>query len=138
MQYDRSTGDSRSRPASPRANDLLVAATLKHVLGYSLEQWSPDGNWSEGYYKRNSFDSVISPFDLEDSCVTNGTAICAFPSKDMCISYTGYLGFPNRCSCSRRPWPDMIDNYALYCPQVHTAIPACDRIWRGSWSHVYD
>jgi hypothetical protein len=55
MQYDRATGDGTPPPAEPVANELMVSATLKHVTGYSLEQYSPDGNWSEDAceYTRN-------------------------------------------------------------------------------------
>jgi hypothetical protein len=55
MQYDRATGDGTPPPAEPVANELMVSATLKHVTGYSLEQYSPDGNWSEDVceYTRN-------------------------------------------------------------------------------------
>ena len=47
MQYDRESGDDRPPPAEPVAGEMMAVATIKHVLGYSLEQWSPDGNWSE-------------------------------------------------------------------------------------------
>ena len=33
----------------------------------SLEQWSPDGNWSEDVYDRINFDAVINPQDLEET-----------------------------------------------------------------------
>lgn len=45
----------------------MAVATLKHVAAYSLEQWSPDGNWSEKVYDRGSFNAVVSRYDLEDS-----------------------------------------------------------------------
>lgn len=67
MQYDRATGDDRPPPAEPAASEIMVVATIKHVLGYSLEQWSPDGNWSEDKYDRINFDAVINPQDLEET-----------------------------------------------------------------------
>ena len=42
----------------------MVAATLKHLLGYSLEDWSPDGNWSEHVFTRANFSADISAKDL--------------------------------------------------------------------------
>lgn len=34
---------------------------------YSLEQWSPDGNWTEDKYDRATYDAVINAYDLADS-----------------------------------------------------------------------
>ena len=42
----------------------LQVASLKHVMAYSLEQWSPDGNWSHDAYDRATFDAVVSPYVL--------------------------------------------------------------------------
>ena len=46
---------------------LMAVATLKHVVGYSLEDWSPSGNFSEHTYKRQTFNANISKRDLNDS-----------------------------------------------------------------------
>lgn len=94
MQYDRDSGDNRPPPKEPSASELMAVATIKHVLGCvllhlyrpvclhvapafdttvdglvvdSLEQWSPDGNWSEDVYDRINFDAVINPQDLEET-----------------------------------------------------------------------
>ena len=67
MQYDRATGDDTPPPAEPVANEMMISSTLKHVTGYSLEQYSPDGNWSEDVYDRINFDAVMSPMDLEET-----------------------------------------------------------------------
>ena len=40
---------------------------LKHVLAYGVEQWSPDGNWHEDKYDRKRYDSVLTPYDMEDT-----------------------------------------------------------------------
>ena len=61
MQYDRPSVDRTPAPATPSAAEFMAVATPKHVLGYSLEQWSPDGNWSERVYTRLMFDSLITP-----------------------------------------------------------------------------
>ena len=55
MQFDRGSSDTRPPPAQPSSGDMMAVATIKHVLGYSLEQWSPDGNWSEDVYDRINF-----------------------------------------------------------------------------------
>ena len=55
MQFDRGGSDTRPPPAQPSSGDMMAVATIKHVLGYSLEQWSPDGNWSEDVYDRINF-----------------------------------------------------------------------------------
>ena len=43
----------------------MAVASLKHLLGYSLEQWSRDGNWSHDEYDRVSFDARINAHDIE-------------------------------------------------------------------------
>lgn len=48
-------------------SNLMAAATLKHLTGYSLEDWSPDGNWSEHIFTRQNFSAQISPKDLAES-----------------------------------------------------------------------
>ena len=67
MQYDKPSADRTPAPATPSSAEFMAVATLKHVLGYSLEQWSPDGNWSEKVYTRLMFDSLLTPYDMEES-----------------------------------------------------------------------
>ena len=67
MQYDRGSDDNSPAPATPKANEFMAVASLKHVLAYSLEQWSPDGNWSHDAFDRATFDSIVSLYDMEDS-----------------------------------------------------------------------
>ena len=47
----------------------MAVATLKHVLAYSLENWSPEGNYSTApaMYNRGQFDAMVSAYDLEDT-----------------------------------------------------------------------
>lgn len=45
----------------------MAVATLKHVLAYGIEQWSPSGNWSDDVYDRINYDSIVTPLDMEDS-----------------------------------------------------------------------
>ena len=69
MQFDLSgTERGTARPTGPaKAGELMAVASLKHFTGYSLEQWSPDGNWSRDVYDRINFNSVLSPLDLEST-----------------------------------------------------------------------
>ena len=68
MQYNRSDVDGDAPPpAQASSGELMAVATLKHLLGYSLDKWSPDGNWSRDVYNRNRFDARISPLDLEST-----------------------------------------------------------------------
>ena len=64
MQWNRNDTDTRPPPVQPRAAELMAVATLKHLTGYSLEQWSPDGNWSADKFDRIFFDAEISPLDM--------------------------------------------------------------------------
>ena len=64
MQFDRGGSDTRPPPAQPSSGDMMAVATIKHVLGYSLEQWSPDGNWSEDVYDRINFVRHTDPLPL--------------------------------------------------------------------------
>ena len=82
MQYDRDSSDDRPPPAEPTAGEMMAVATIKHVLGYSLEQWSPDGNWSEDKYDRINFDSVINPQDMEETYTKR-----KYDSSRLCINY---------------------------------------------------
>jgi beta-D-xylosidase 4 len=69
MQYDQTSSTSSSKPTKAVAGELMAVATLKHVLAYSLENWSPDGNYTTkpATYSRGHFDSVVSAYDLEDT-----------------------------------------------------------------------
>eukprot|EP00750_Incisomonas_marina_P026433 INCI5908.12.p1 GENE.INCI5908.12~~INCI5908.12.p1 ORF type:complete len:877 (+),score=138.79 INCI5908.12:217-2847(+) len=67
------------QPFDPRF--LLGVATLKHLAGYSLEDWSPSGNYTDHTYTRQTFNANISARDLNDtylpafqSAVVNGGA----------------------------------------------------------------
>eukprot|EP00040_Diaphanoeca_grandis_P026289 m.147112 g.147112 ORF g.147112 m.147112 type:complete len:1059 (-) comp30518_c0_seq1:206-3382(-) len=66
MQYDRNNSDDSNAPTTPTSAEFMAVATLKHVMAYSLEQWSPDGNWTEDKFDRATFDSVLTPYDTED------------------------------------------------------------------------
>ena len=46
---------------------LLAAATLKHLTAYSLEDWSPSGNFSDHTFTRQTFDANVSLRDLNDT-----------------------------------------------------------------------
>ena len=65
MQYDRQSGSGK--PPAPRSGGLLAVATLKHVLAYSLDYYSPDGNMSHISDKRSTFDARVSAYDLADT-----------------------------------------------------------------------
>ena len=74
MQYNRPLQHQHSSslseappPAQPSAGEFMAVATLKHVLAYGVEQWSPDGNWSEDVYDRTTYDSRVTAYDMEDS-----------------------------------------------------------------------
>lgn len=62
MQYDWGPNDGGQAPSTPRSGEMMAVASLKHVLGYSLEQWSPDGNWSENKFDRATFNAVIDSY----------------------------------------------------------------------------
>ena len=64
MQYDKGSSSSSARPANASAGELMAVATLKHVLAYSVDDWSPD-NYSKHLYNRISFDAKVSEYDLE-------------------------------------------------------------------------
>lgn len=64
MQYDHSSGGG---PPPARAGGLLAVATLKHVLAYSLDYYSPDGNMSRVTKRRSTFDAHVSKYDLADT-----------------------------------------------------------------------
>eukprot|EP01052_Picozoa_sp_SAG31_P048269 SAG31_NODE_10024_length_1194_cov_1.210959_1_plen_187_part_00 len=57
----------------------MVVATLKHMLGYSLEQYSPDGNWSEDVYDRISCDRVLLSWCFRgvDSATHSRKTVCS-------------------------------------------------------------
>jgi len=64
MQYDRQNGGP---PPAPQAGGLLAVATLKHVLAYSLDYYSSDGNMSRVTDRRSTFNAVVSAYDLADT-----------------------------------------------------------------------
>ena len=64
---DDDDGTDAWSPPPPAAGQFMAVASLKHVLAYGVEQWSPSGNWSEDTYDRISFDAKVSNFDLEDT-----------------------------------------------------------------------
>jgi hypothetical protein len=51
----------------PDLRYLMAVATLKHVTGYSLEDWSPSGTFSDHTFTRQTFDANITAFDLNDT-----------------------------------------------------------------------
>jgi beta-glucosidase len=67
LQYDLDGGGAVPPRGQPTSGEFMAVATLKHVVAYSLEQWSPDGNWTEDVYSRNMFNAVVSPYDMEDT-----------------------------------------------------------------------
>ena len=66
MQYDRHSDDS-GKPPTPRSAGLLAVTTLKHVLAYSLDYYSSDGNMSHISDRRSTFNARVSPYDLADT-----------------------------------------------------------------------
>eukprot|EP00039_Didymoeca_costata_P016468 m.297063 g.297063 ORF g.297063 m.297063 type:complete len:1003 (+) comp16396_c0_seq4:1603-4611(+) len=66
MQYNRSASDATPPPRAT-SGEFMAVATLKHFTGYSLEQWSRDGNWTENQYDRTTFDANISLLDMEST-----------------------------------------------------------------------
>ena len=54
-------------PPPARAGGLLAVATLKHVLAYSLDYYSPDGNMSRVTDRRSTFDARVSAYDMADT-----------------------------------------------------------------------
>ena len=70
MQYGRTVDGADADappPPKPTAGEMLAVATLKHAFAYGLEQWSPDGNWSENRYNRQHFDENVSAMDWTDT-----------------------------------------------------------------------
>lgn len=52
-------------PPDPR--HIMAIPTLKHAVGYSLEDWSPSGKYSDHTYTRSTFKANISEFDMGDT-----------------------------------------------------------------------
>ena len=66
MQYDRRGGNGGSPPPA-QAGGLMAVATLKHVLAYSLDYYSIDGNMSRITHRRSTFNARVSAYDLADT-----------------------------------------------------------------------
>ena len=79
-------GDINSNsPARP----LQAVATLKHVSAYSLEDWSPSGNFSDHTYTRGTFNAVVCNRDLSETYL---------PAFERAIRHGGALGIMYSCS----------------------------------------
>jgi beta-glucosidase-like glycosyl hydrolase len=89
MQYDWDGSKSGPAPTTPISGEFMAVATLKHVLGYSLDQWSPSGNWSDDVYDRTTFDAVINDYDMSDTYTQ--------PHK-RAIQYGGAAGIMYACN----------------------------------------
>jgi beta-D-xylosidase 4 len=45
---------------------LIALSTLKHFVAYSLEDYSPSGNFSDHTFTRQNFSAEVTQRDLED------------------------------------------------------------------------
>jgi beta-glucosidase-like glycosyl hydrolase len=82
---------------------LLAASTLKHLVGYSLEDWSPSGVYSDHTYTRQTFNANVTQRDLNDTCASKDrTRVCSpFPRQHHVYPGT-FLLFATRSATARR------------------------------------